>query len=105
MFQPILKLTSFQHRGDRERWCANLLRTLSRLGKNYRLHGIGFGLDEVESFLAQFAGIQDGMLNNRSLTSIKRISIVERNHDRIKRLRQILQYKQIQFLLHTAIKV
>jgi hypothetical protein len=26
------------------------------------IHGRGFGLDEVESFLAQFAGLQDGML-------------------------------------------
>lgn len=59
------------------------------------IHGTGFGLDEVESFLAQFAGIQEGMLNNRSSTSIKRISIVDINGytGRIKRLRQILPSK------------
>jgi hypothetical protein len=55
------------------------------------IHGIGFGLDEAESFLAQFGGIQDCLLKHRTAHSIKRISIVDRNHDRVQRLRKVLQ--------------
>jgi hypothetical protein len=29
------------------------------------IHGPGFGLDEVESLLAQFAGVQDAMLKKK----------------------------------------
>lgn len=57
------------------------------------IHGIGFGLDEVESFLAQFAGIQDDLLKKRTSSSITRISIVDRNRDRVQRLRNLLQKK------------
>lgn len=57
------------------------------------IHGVGFGLDEAESFLAQLAGIQDSLLNNRKSNSIKRISIVDINRDRVQRLRKVLQKK------------
>jgi hypothetical protein len=47
------------------------------------IHGPGMGLDEVECLLAQFVGVQDAMLTKRTSNSIKRISIVDRNHERV----------------------
>jgi hypothetical protein len=55
------------------------------------IHGVGFGLDEAESFLAQFAGIQDSLLTNRTSQSIKRVSIVDKDHNRVQRLRSVLR--------------
>ena len=55
------------------------------------IHGPGMGLDEIESLLAQFGGVQDTMLTKGTSSSIKRISIVDRNHERVQRLRNALQ--------------
>lgn len=55
------------------------------------IHGPGAGLDEVESLLAEFAGLQDAMLTKGTLSSIKRISIVDRNHGRVQRLRNVIE--------------
>jgi len=55
------------------------------------LHGPGMGLDEVESLLAQFGGVHDAMLIKGTSNSIRRISIVDRNHERVQRLRNALQ--------------
>jgi hypothetical protein len=41
--------------------------------------------------LAQFAGVQDAMLKKLTSNSIKRISVVDRNHERVQRLRNVLQ--------------
>lgn len=52
------------------------------------IHGVGYGLDERESFLAQIGGILDAANNHRA---IKRVSIVEMNSIRARRLRTILR--------------
>lgn len=54
------------------------------------IHGPGMGLDEVESLLSQFAGVQDAMLTKGKSNSIKRISFVDRNHERVQRFRNVL---------------
>lgn len=54
------------------------------------IHGVGYGLDERESFLAQLAGLFDASRGGNVPSSLKRITIVERNQGRASRLRQIL---------------
>lgn len=54
------------------------------------LHGPGFGLDEQESMLSQFAGIKDVMDANALPPSLERITIVEFNEERTERLRGTL---------------
>lgn len=51
------------------------------------LHGVNFGLDERESFLAQLGGIVDAQ---RTDLSIQRISIVEKDSRRASRLAKLL---------------
>ena len=53
------------------------------------MHGIGYGLDERESFLAQISGILDATLDDPSLSRI-RVTIIERNRGRAERLQAIL---------------
>lgn len=55
------------------------------------LHGAGFGLDEKECFLAQVAGLFDAFGNETAPPALERVSIVEINPDRAKRLRGILR--------------
>lgn len=51
------------------------------------IHGPGYGLDEVESLLSQFAGYLQVIWNGRVPSELKYISIVEINSNRVKRLR------------------
>jgi hypothetical protein len=55
------------------------------------IHGVGFGLDEKESFTAQIAGLFDALRQNTAPASLKRITIVERNRDRAASLKRYLQ--------------
>ncbi len=51
------------------------------------IHGPGYGLDEVESLFAQFAGFLQAIQNGTIPSGIECISIVEINSARVKRLR------------------
>ena len=51
------------------------------------IHGVGYGLDEREAFLAQLGGIADAL---HGTSSELHISIVERDAERADRLREIL---------------
>lgn len=55
------------------------------------IHGPGFWLDEVESFLAEFTGCLEAIQAGAIPDSLERISIVERNDSRVQRLRQALE--------------
>jgi hypothetical protein len=50
------------------------------------LHGVGFGLDEKESFAAEIAGLVDAVTEGDHPESLETISIVERNPSRAERL-------------------
>jgi hypothetical protein len=54
------------------------------------IHGVGFGLDEVESFLAQLAGYLEILETNDRLRNLRRITIVDKNIKRVSHLRSIL---------------
>ena len=55
------------------------------------VHGVNFGLDETESFLALIAGILDAVASNNVPPSLEQISIIEIDPARAKRLQQILE--------------
>jgi predicted nucleotide-binding protein len=52
------------------------------------IHGIGFGLDETESTYALLGGILDAFREGHFPKQLKRISIVDKNEDRVIRLRK-----------------
>jgi hypothetical protein len=52
------------------------------------VHGVNYGLDERESFLAQLGGIMDAW-NGRS--TVKQVTIVEQDAERASRLRKLLR--------------
>lgn len=55
------------------------------------IHGPGYGLDEVEAALAQFAGYLIAIKMGKAPSDLKCISLVERNSNRVKRLRQAFE--------------
>jgi hypothetical protein len=55
------------------------------------IHGPGFGLDEIESFYNQFSGSIEGLAENSSL-GLRRLSVVERDQARVKRLGAALKH-------------
>ncbi len=61
------------------------------------IHGVGYGLDEGESFLSQLAGYFDAFRSKTMPKSLERISIIEHNSDRAKRLSKILREKLPEF--------
>ncbi len=55
------------------------------------MHGIGYGLDETECFLAQIAGLLDAFRSRSMPPFLQQVTIVERNQNRAMRLQQVLQ--------------
>lgn len=56
------------------------------------LHGPGYGLDEVESFHAEVAGLIDAIQAGEAPPELAQIVFVELNRDRAGRLRTLLSY-------------
>ncbi|HYJ85040.1 MAG TPA: hypothetical protein VEW46_03155 [Pyrinomonadaceae bacterium] len=54
------------------------------------IHGVGYGLDERESFLAQIAGVLDAFQRWLVPTGLQRITFVERDAERAARLKTLL---------------
>jgi hypothetical protein len=72
-----------------------VLEVLATVGPSVRhiamtIHGPGFGLDELEAFLAQVEGLLDAVRSGRLPTALERITIVDRNSERVARLRGAL---------------
>jgi hypothetical protein len=55
------------------------------------VHGVGYGLDEREAFLAQLAGLFDAFREGLTAAALERITIVEKNPGRAARLQNILE--------------
>src|SRR5215468_10804041 len=54
------------------------------------LHGVSYGLDEIEALLAQFKGCLAAIQSGKIPQGLEQITIVERNRERVNRLRQAL---------------
>lgn len=58
------------------------------------IHGSGIGLDEVEALFAEFTGCMEALKHGDAPRALERISIVDRDGDRIQRLRRTFdQYR------------
>lgn len=56
----------------------------------FTLHGAEYGLDEIEAFESEVAGLIDGITAGRIPKSIQKISIIEIESRRAQRLAQVL---------------
>jgi hypothetical protein len=54
------------------------------------IHGPGYGLDEVEAFKSELAGVVDAIVAGDCPANLRRVSFVERNPGRAERLREAL---------------
>jgi hypothetical protein len=95
LFVGVLSLYRFDYGQIRE-FSSYSLQVLARQMPNAEhvamtMHGIGYGLDEKEAFLAQLAGLFDATHAGIAPSSLTRITIVEKNQRRASRLKQILE--------------
>jgi len=99
LFAGVLDLYAFDYAQIRE-FAMHSLSILSKELPNCKhiamtMHGIGYGLDEKESFISQIAGLTDAFKKGLVPDSLERVSIVEKNPGRAERLRDLLsQYYQ-----------
>lgn len=54
------------------------------------VHGPGYGLDEIEAFESEIAGFLDAIRSSDIPRSLRKISVVEQNRGRVRRLQQAL---------------
>jgi len=54
------------------------------------IHGAGYGLDENEAIISQFAGLFEALQSGRFPEKLQKISIIENNHERLTRLRKVI---------------
>jgi hypothetical protein len=64
------------------------------------IHGAGFGLDEVEAFRAEIAGLAEAIRAGQYPVELERVTIIENNRGRVKRLQSTL----LELLDHGTIK-
>ena len=72
------------------------------------IHGPGYGLDEVEAFESALAGVIDALSNVASSNNISRVTFVERNEGRVRRLsaalKRLLPTSEIPTYKHGGLK-
>ena len=95
LFIGVVDLYEFGYREIRE-FARSVLSSLAAAASEVRhivatVHGAGYGLDEIESFEAEMAGFLDAIGSGDVPGSLERITIIERNPSRAKRLLPILQ--------------
>jgi len=54
------------------------------------IHGAGYGLDENEAVISQFAGLFEALQSGRFPKKLQKVSIIENNHERLTRLRKVI---------------
>jgi hypothetical protein len=54
------------------------------------IHGPGYGLDEIEAFESELAGIADSVSSGHCPVDLARVTFVERNPGRVQRLQEVL---------------
>ena len=64
------------------------------------IHGMGYGLDEREAFLAQLAGLLDAFASDKIPPALEHVTIVEHNWQRATRLQKVLD----QYVVPTSLK-
>jgi DNA-binding cell septation regulator SpoVG len=54
------------------------------------IHGAGYGLDENEAIISQFAGLFEALQSGHFPKKLQKVSIIENNHERLTRLRKVI---------------
>jgi|GEM_PF-618213 len=95
LFVGVPSLEYFDYPQIRQ-FAAQVLNVLARVAPNTRhlamtIHGIGFGLDEIEAVHAQIAGYLDAFRGGLFPPHLESITIVDIDPDRVNRLRQGLE--------------
>jgi hypothetical protein len=91
LFVGVEPMRSFRYEQIRE-FASRSLAILSKEMPEARhismtMHGVGTGLDETEAILSQLAGLLSAMEGGNMPESLERISIVDRNGDRVDRIK------------------
>jgi hypothetical protein len=94
LFMGVVSLTAFDY-GRIRQFAHDALLVLATQAPSTRhvaftIHGPGYGLDEAEALLAEFEGLYDAVQHGQLPRDLERITIVDRNGDRIQRLRSAL---------------
>ena len=95
LFIGVVVLHEFGYRKIRE-FARRVLSSLASDASDVRhiaatVHGAGYGLDEIESFEAEMAGFLDAIGSGDVPGSLERITIIERNSGRARRLLPVLE--------------
>lgn len=95
LFVGVLPLYSFGY-GEIRDFSRRVISCLSKSVSNIRrialtLHGVGYGLDEVEAFESEVAGLLDAIRSFEFPENLSEIFIVEGNQGRAERLKPVLQ--------------
>lgn len=95
LFIGVPPLYEFGYQGIRE-FSTMVLKTLADEAPDTKhlamtIHGVGYGLDEVEAFFAQIAGCLDAIKTGQLPPALNCISIVEINYERVQRLRRAFE--------------
>ncbi len=94
LFVGVEDITKFRYQGIRV-FARNALAYLAKNSPNiesvcFTLHGAGYGLDEIEAFESEIAGIIDAVSNNEFPENLKQITIVEIEKNLATRLQNAL---------------
>lgn len=54
------------------------------------IHGAGYGLDENQAIISQFAGLFEGLQSGDFPKGLEKVSIIENDHERLSRLRKVI---------------
>ena len=95
LFVGVPSLSQFDYREIRE-FVVRVLNILSDVAPTTKhlamtIHGPGYGLDEVEALLVQFEGYLQVIHGGGFALDLEYITIVDKNHDRVQRLRIALE--------------
>jgi hypothetical protein len=96
LFVGVVSLWHFRYAQIRE-FAARVLQALEESAPQTRhlavtIHGVNYGLDELESFTAQVGGFLDALAHGDCPPALERITFVERNAKRAGRLTTALQH-------------
>lgn len=95
LFTGVVDIVHFRYKEIRQ-FAFDSLRYLSNTKPDsqhicFTLHGVHYGLDEIESFESEVAGLVDAIEQGLHPSGLKRITILEYDEPRARRLNQVLE--------------
>jgi hypothetical protein len=95
LFVGVPDIADFNYR-DIQEFAAKVLNILDNVAPATRhlamtIHGAGFGLDEIEAFLAQITGYLQALQSKQFPANLEKITIIDIDSERVQRLRQAFE--------------